>query len=175
MKKASIIDTNLKIPNMKTFLKFLVLLTSIVLLISLPMSLLLGLKFGRWKKEKEKVIISESKGEVSLKVKNYEVEILEGVEIGVLSVEVGKILNRGNVSEMKLGVGEVENRGYIEGLDLGVGEVENYGKIGKVKLGIGEVSNKGEIGEVYVGIGEVEDEGNIGKVKVGLGEYKRKR
>lgn len=130
-----------------------------MVLISLPMSLFLGVKFGRWKKEKEKVIISESKGEVSLKGKNYEVEILEGVEIGVLSVEVGKILNRGNVSEMK----------------LGVGEVENYGKIGKVKLGVGEVSNKGEIGEVEVGIGEVEDEGNIGKVKVGLGEYKRKR
>jgi hypothetical protein len=119
----------------------------------------LGVKFESWNKEKEKVIISESKGEVSLKGKNYEVEILEGVEIGVLSVEVGKIFNRGNVLEMK----------------LGVGEVENYGKIGKVKLRIGEVSNKGEIGEVYVGIGEVKDKGNIGKVKVGLGEYKRKR
>jgi ABC-type bacteriocin/lantibiotic exporter with double-glycine peptidase domain len=79
-------------------LPFALIFAIVVLLIGIPTSLFLGVKFGRWKKEKEKVIISESKGEVSLKGKNYEVEILEGVEIGVLSVEVGKILNRGNVS-----------------------------------------------------------------------------
>jgi hypothetical protein len=93
---------------------------SFVIILVLPLSLFLSVKYKNYEcsKSKEVIKISESKSEVILKDKCYKVEVLENVEVEKLYVDVGEVVVFGKVRDLKLGVGKVKNNNYIDNLDL---------------------------------------------------------